>query len=162
MLKNVSIIILFLSIILSSAFAQKEVVPHAKENLKRSTKLTSATENIEPIFSFGNFKSNNVSVEDFKKDLAFIIAEGYVINNMAIYFTGAGFPNIISVGIVESRTTAGGSGSRTTTGVSVNPTVAFKSHMDKLTKGSIVVFDNIKLKGKDGIKNFPGRKFTLY
>lgn len=152
---------MFFSASWSSLIAQK-VQNTPLKNIKSDSNNYLRTQNVQAIFSFGNFKSNNVSVEDFKKDLAFITAEGYVINNMAIYFTGAGFPNIISVGIVESRTTAGGSGSQTTTGVSVNPTVAFKSHMDKLRKGSIVVFDNIKLKGKDGIKNFPGRKFTLY
>ena len=161
MLRNSLILFLFFTATWSCLIAQK-IQNSTIKNIKSDSNNSLKTENIEPIFSFGNFKSNNVSVEDFKKDLAFIIAEGYVINNMAIYFTGAGFPNIIYVGIVESRTTAGGSGSRTTKGVSVNPTVAFKSHMDKLTKGSIVVFDNIKLKGKDGIKNFPGRKFTLY
>ena len=144
MLKNVSIIILFLSIIMFSAFAQKEVVPHAKENLKCSTKLTSATKNIEPIFSFGNFKSNNVSVEEFKKGLTFMASDGYVIISMTIYFAGAGFPNTII------------------TMVSGNSTAAIKSQMDKLKQGSIVAFDNIKLKGKDRIKTFPGRKFTLY
>ena len=104
--KNALILFLFFSASWSSLIAQK-VQNTPLKNIKSDSNNYLRTQNVQAIFSFGNFKSNNVSVEDFKKDLAFITAEGYVINNMAIYFTGAGFPNIISVGIVESRTTAG-------------------------------------------------------
>lgn len=159
--RNTLILFLFFCSLWSCLKAQK-IQNSPTKNIKSDSSNSLKTQNVQPIFSFGNFKSNNVSVEDFKKELAFVTAEGYVINNITIYFAGAGFPNTILVGIGESRTTATGSGKLTTSAVSVNPTIAFKSQMDKLTKGSILVFDNIKLKGKDGIKTFRGKKFTLY
>ena len=143
MLRNSLILFLFFTATWSCLIAQK-IQNSTIKNIKSDSNNSLKTENIEPIFSFGNFKSNNVSVEEFKKGLTFMASDGYVIISMTIYFAGAGFPNTII------------------TMVSGNSTAAIKSQMDKLKQGSIVAFDNIKLKGKDRIKTFPGRKFTLY
>lgn len=153
MLKNTLILSLFFFASCSCLIAQTKVLKSPIKVIKKNPTSSLKTESIQPIFSFGNFKSDNVSVEEFKKELVFFPAEGYVINNISIYFAGAGFTNTILVGVGAKE------------GVSVtpiNPVAVLKSQMDKLTKGSIVAFDNIKLRGNDGIKNFPGRKFTLY
>ena len=143
MLRNSLILFLFFTATWSFLIAQK-IQNSTIKNIKSDSNNSLKTENVLPIFSFGNFKSNNLSVEEFKKGLTFMASDGYVIISMTIYFAGAGFPNTII------------------TMVSGNSTAAIKSQMDKLKQGSIVAFDNIKLKGKDRIKTFPGRKFTLY
>ena len=140
MISKISIGIALLLIHIT-AFAQSANI---KQNSKSEKRDSVKTYNVQPILSFGNFKSNNVSVEDFKNGLTFNVSEKYSLISMTIYFAGVGFPNTI------------------TAYVSGNGIGALKSLMDKLTKGSIVAFDNIKLKGKDGIRNFQGRKFTLY
>ena len=143
MLRNSLILFLFFTATWSFLIAQK-IQNSTIKNIKSDSNNSLKTENVLPIFSFGNFKSNNLSVEEFKKGLTFMASDGYVIISMTIYFAGAGFPNTII------------------TMVSGNSTAAIKSQMDKLKQGSIVAFDNIKLKGQDRIKTFPGRKFTLY
>ncbi|MGG9971966.1 GldM family protein [Ferruginibacter sp. SUN002] len=104
-----------------------------------------------PVFKIGN-GSIKMSVEAFKK-LQFCRAElanfdfdaNFSITNAAVYFSGKNFKK------VQKGTING------------NSLDTIKTYMDQCTAGSVVVFDEVKVKGPDGNeRSIPGACVILY
>lgn len=78
-----------------------------------------------------DFKAQDYSRAEMPPDFNFDVK--FTVVSATVYFTGAGFPNV-EMGYISSN--------------SLKPV---KPMMDKCKPGSIVVFDNIKVKGPDNL-----------
>ncbi|MES2850320.1 MAG: GldM family protein [Bacteroidota bacterium] len=79
-------------------------------------------------------------LKDFEFDARFIVVSAVV------YFSGAGFKNGVEKGSINSN--------------SLKP---IRSQMDRCTPGSVVIFDEVKVKGPDNtIRTIPGISLILY
>jgi TonB-dependent SusC/RagA subfamily outer membrane receptor len=100
---------------------------------------------IVPKFYFGDVKGVRSEVEFFKRQKEIRISEGYKLVNAQVYFSGAGFANVITA-------TLSGSGLNCIQGL-----------LDKCEGGTVVSFDNIKVRNNEGTeKIINGISFSLY
>ncbi len=79
-------------------------------------------------------------LKDFEFDARFIVVSAVV------YFSGAGFKNGVEKGFINSN--------------SLKP---IRSQMDRCTPGSVVIFDEVKVKGPDNAtRTIPGISLILF
>ena len=91
-----------------------------------------------PSVEFKNQQFARAELENFDFDLK------YNVVSATVYFSGAGFPNVVS-----SPLSGGSLGS-------------LSSFMSRCGPGSVVTFDNVKVAGPDGTRGVEGRSIALY
>ena len=91
-----------------------------------------------PSVEFKNQQFARAELENFDFDLK------YNVVSATVYFSGAGFPNVVTASI------SGGS------------LGALSSFMSRCGPGSVVTFDNVKVAGPDGTRGVEGRSIALY
>jgi hypothetical protein len=74
----------------------------------------------------------------------FLHEDDYKVVSATVYFSGTGFPEVIMASLFSN---------------SLNPIGGI---MEKCTAGSIITFDNVKVKGPDGIRSAEGISIMLY
>jgi hypothetical protein len=74
----------------------------------------------------------------------FLHEDDYKVVSANVYFSGTGFPEVIMASLISN---------------SLNP---ISGIMEKCTAGSIITFDNVKVKGPDGIRSAEGISIMLY
>jgi gliding motility-associated protein GldM len=105
----------------------------------------------DPVFKVGSGKTRLPSVEmksqsycradmgdGFDFDLRFNVVSA------TVYFSGAGFPNVVSKQI------------------NGNSLSAISGELSRCMPGSAVTFDNIKVQGPDGVRTIESKAYTLY
>ncbi|MFM7709725.1 MAG: GldM family protein, partial [Ferruginibacter sp.] len=105
----------------------------------------------DPVFKIGSGKTRLPSVEmksqsycradmgdGFDFDLRFNVVSA------TVYFSGAGFPNVV------------------TKSISGNNLSAISAELNRCMPGSAVTFDNIKVQGPDGVRTIESKAYTLY
>lgn len=98
-----------------------------------------------PRLGIDSVTNTKMKVEDIKKAQRITAGTGYTLATANIYFSGAGF-----------RETA-------TVAISGNSMVLVKQLLDRCVPGSIVTFDNVKVKdGKGRISTIRGMSIVLY
>ena len=105
----------------------------------------------EPEFKVGSGKARIPSVE-FKSqqfcraDMGpdFIYDVHYTVVSATVYFSGAGFTNVV------------------TTSINGNSLASIQNYMQRCTPGSVVTFDNVKVSGPDGVRIIDGKSIALY
>ena len=91
-----------------------------------------------PSVEFKNQQFARAELENFDFDLK------YNVVSATVYFSGAGFPNVVTASI---------------SGGSLGPLSSF---MSRCGPGSVVTFDNVKVAGPDGTRGVEGRSIALY
>ena len=104
----------------------------------------------DPVFKVGSGKVRMTSVE-FKNqqfcraDLEkFDFELKFNIVSATVYFSGAGFPNVV------------------TSAINGNNLEPLKTFMQRCGPGSVVTFDNVKVSGPDGVRSIDGKSIALY
>lgn len=105
----------------------------------------------EPSFMIGSGKARMPSV-DFKSqqycraDMGpdFIYDVRYSVVSATVYFSGAGFNNVV------------------TTSITGNSLASLGTYMQRCIPGTVISFDNIKVKGPDGERVIDGKSIALY
>ena len=105
----------------------------------------------EPEFKVGSGKIRMPSVE-FKSqqfcraDMGpdFIYDVHYTVVSATVYFSGAGFTNVV------------------TTSINGNSLASIQSYIQRCIPGSVVSFDNVKVTGPDGTRIIDGKSIALY
>jgi len=105
----------------------------------------------EPEFKVGSGKIRMPSVE-FKSqqfcraDMGpdFIYDVHYTVISATVYFSGAGFTNVV------------------TTSINGNSLASIQSYIQRCIPGSVVSFDNVKVTGPDGVRIIDGKSIALY
>jgi hypothetical protein len=77
-------------------------------------------------------------LENFDFDLRFNIVSA------TVYFSGAGFSNVV-------QTTING-----------NSLASLSQNIQRCTPGSVITFDNVKVQGPDGVRTIEGKSIALY
>lgn len=104
----------------------------------------------DPIFKIGSGKPRVPSVEFKNQSFARAELENfdfdlkYNIVSATVYFSGAGFPNVLTAAL---------------NGGSLAP---LSSVLSRCGPGTVVTFDNVKVSGPDGQRNIEGRSISLY
>jgi gliding motility-associated protein GldM len=91
-----------------------------------------------PSVEFKNQQFCRAELENFDFDLTFKVVSA------TVYFSGAGFPNVV------------------TSAISGNNLDPIKSFFSRCGPGSVVTFDNVKVQGPDGIRGIDGKSIALY
>jgi gliding motility-associated protein GldM len=91
-----------------------------------------------PSVEFKNQQFCRAELENFDFDLQFKVVSA------TVYFSGAGFPNVVTSAI---------------SGNSLAPIISFFS---RCQPGSVVTFDNVKVQGPDGVRSIDGKSIALY
>ncbi len=91
-----------------------------------------------PAVEFKNQQFARAELENFDFDLK------YSVTSATVYFSGAGFPNVVTASI-NSGSLAG-----------------LNSFLSRCGPGSVVTFDNVKVSGPDGPRGIEGRSISLY
>jgi len=91
-----------------------------------------------PSVEFKNQQFCRAELENFDFDLKFNIVSA------TVYFSGAGFPNVV------------------TSAISGNNLAPIQSFFSRCQPGSVVTFDNVKVQGPDGIRGIDGKSIALY
>ncbi len=91
-----------------------------------------------PAVEFKNQQFARAELENFDFDLK------YSVTSATVYFSGAGFPNVVTASI-----NSGSLG-------------ALNSFLSRCGPGSVVTFDNVKVSGPDGARGIEGRSISLY
>ncbi len=98
-----------------------------------------------PRLGIDSVTSTKMKAEDIKKAQRITAGTGYTLATTNIYFSGAGFRETVTVAI------------------SGNSLLGIKEVLDRCVPGSIVTFDNVKVKdGKDRISTIRGMSIVLY
>ncbi len=99
-----------------------------------------------PEIQFGPFKAGRAESGRFKRQKKiYILGDGYEFVSAAVYFTGAGFPNVILA---------------TLQGPSLAPIYDL---LQKCQPGTVVIFDNVKIKtSHDGLRVIEGPAYALF
>lgn len=99
-----------------------------------------------PQFQFGTFKPGRAESGRFKRQKkVYVWGDGYEFVSATVYFSGAGFPNVISAALQ---------------GPSLTPIYDL---LQKCQPGTAVVFDNVKVKTRnDGVRVIDGPGYALY
>lgn len=104
----------------------------------------------DPIFKVGSGKVRMPSVEF--KNQQFCRAElenfdfdlKYNVVGATVYFSGAGFTNVV------------------TTSINSNSLAGLSQYISRCTPGSVITFDNVKVSGPDGTRTIEGKSIALY
>ncbi len=91
-----------------------------------------------PSVEFKNQQFCRAELENFDFDLQFRIVSA------TVYFSGAGFPNVV------------------TSALSGNSLAGIQSFFSRCQPGSVVTFDNVKVQGPDGVRGIDGKSIALY
>ena len=91
-----------------------------------------------PSVEFKNQQFCRAELENFDFDLKFNIVSA------TVYFSGAGFPNVV------------------TSAISGNNLAPIQSFFARCQPGSVVTFDNVKVQGPDGVRGIDGKSIALY
>ncbi len=101
--------------------------------------------NATPRFYFGNVKGSKAEVGFFKNQKEITVSEGYTFVSAQVYFSGAGFINVVSATL------------------SNNSLNTLRPFLDKCENGTAVTFDKITLRAPDGKeKVIDGISYSLY
>ncbi len=91
-----------------------------------------------PSVEFKNQQFCRAELENFDFDLQFKVVSA------TVYFSGAGFPNVV------------------TSAISGNSLAPIQSFFSRCQPGSVVTFDNVKVQGPDGVRGIDGKSIALY
>ncbi len=91
-----------------------------------------------PSVEFKNQQFCRAELENFDFDLQFKIVSA------TVYFSGAGFPNVV------------------TSQLTGNSLAGISSFFSRCQPGSVVTFDNVKVQGPDGVRGIDGKSIALY
>ncbi len=101
--------------------------------------------------TLGELNSNSVSNVLVKMQTGlkcevpdFLHEDDYKVVSATVYFSGTGFPDVALANLYSN---------------SIEP---LRNLIQKCTAGSLITFDNIKVKGPDGIRNAEGISIMLY
>ncbi|HTB51680.1 MAG TPA: GldM family protein [Ferruginibacter sp.] len=104
----------------------------------------------DPVFKIGSGKPRMPSVEFKNQSFCraelenFDFALTYQVIGATVYFSGANFPSVVQ------------------TQISGNNLAVLDQNMRRCGPGSVITFDNIKVKGPDGERTIDGKSFALY
>lgn len=93
----------------------------------------------------GTFDGPRIAAESFKKQHFITAPEGYEFAAASVYFSGKGFPDAVVV-----------------VNLTGNDMFALNPYLQKCVPGTSVIFDNILLKGKNGLIAMEGKGYSLF
>ena len=106
--------------------------------------ITTKKISADPVFRIGDITGVRMAADVFKKQKKVTVTGDYEFIGATVYFSGNGFPKV---------------GVTNLSGTDLTPLSTF---IQESVPGTNITFDNISIKGKDGIMVIDGRSFQLF
>lgn len=135
---------LFKGDIIQILFNKEAIEKYGMKASVGALEITTKKISADPTLRIGNTNHSRISAEEFKKQKNVMVTGDYEFISATVWFSGNGYPNVVSAQL---------------SGTELKP---LNSLIEQCVQGSVVTFDNIKVKGKDGFIVIDGRSFALF
>ena len=98
----------------------------------------------DPVFRVANINKARIPAVEFINQKYLTVTDGFIIDHVTAYFSGEGFPVVKTVQFNSDDLTAA------------------KQQLAKCVKGSVVTFDNVRVRNIAGPRAIDGRSYQLY